>query len=181
MDEDAETIIAQLRERFGVRSDTELARELRVDKRTVSAWRSRGSVPKRFKAILDGHDISPINAAPLQWTDHERAAFSLALFRYGRAYAQELGGEDFHRAMGVVEFTDDFWGLMFQAQQDISRLISSSVRDPLTALAVLIHEDIEHSSEAVERSKQQLREHRPTVRVDGTPEDISAWWSKKSG
>ena len=48
--------IDHLRAFMDVVSDPELARKLRIDKSTISSWRSRGSVPNRYRRILSGSD-----------------------------------------------------------------------------------------------------------------------------
>lgn len=171
MDSDVDDVLEALKKHLRVSSDAELARSLRVNKRTVSAWRARKKVPARYVSMLEGQSSLPVAVGPVYWSGHEEAAFALALFRYSRAFQNELNGENFSQALRVlINSPSDFWELMRQAQLDLSRV--DDVNSPSAAIAVLLHEDIENGAAANESYRDVMRENRPSiVWTDGTETD----------
>ena len=65
--EGVQELVNRLKEHFRVEKDADLARVLGVDKRTVSAWRSRGNVPRRYVPILEGENHQSVLTPPLRW------------------------------------------------------------------------------------------------------------------
>jgi len=65
MDDDIDAIISALRERLSAETDADLARKLRIDKSTISSWRSRRSVPNRFRKIASGESHQMMSAPPM--------------------------------------------------------------------------------------------------------------------
>lgn len=147
--DDAERMIASLREHFGVQTDADLARRLRIDKSTVSSWRSRGTVPARFARILEGESNQFALVPPAHWGEHEIAAFEVALFRFCRLYSGSRRLSDYRSALEM--FSGDayckFLSLMMEAQQD---LVDRQVG---TSRALLIHADLEAGEAAIDRDK----------------------------
>lgn len=146
-------LIDQLKEKFAVETDADLARKLRVDKSTVSSWRRRDNVPTRFQKVLSG-DLSAqaVQAPPVEWGEEEQKAFSLALFRYCRLYADIVKRGEFRdlarlfpTGMGV------FWILMGSAHKDLINRQGSGQHSLDTALSLCIYDDLEHGSGAIER------------------------------
>ncbi|TDL88039.1 hypothetical protein [Meridianimarinicoccus aquatilis] len=171
MDMDADQIVDALKGHFNVDSDIELARALKIDKRTVSAWRSRKRVPQRFIGMLTGQSSHPHAVGPVYWHNQEKAAFCLALFRYARAYTSEFNEKGFNEALKVLDHAnDDFWALMRRAQSDIGKLEGGNSTS--AALSMLIHDDIENSAAINEQSHRIMRENRPSITwSDGTTTD----------
>lgn len=162
MDKDADEVVDALKAHFKVNSDTDLARKLRVDKRTVSAWRARKKVPQRFIGMLEGQSSHAVAVGPAYWSDHEQAAFALALFRYSRAFQDELNGDNFNQAFRIADSAFiDFWALMERAQSDLSDVWG--VNSPASALALLIHDDIENREAMNKQSHRIMRENRPSI------------------
>src|SRR5690554_2613774 len=77
---DVAEIIDDLRLWFGVKTDGELAKSLRLDPSSISNWRRRGAVPKAYREILTGEINSPYFSSREKWTDVERNAFAVALY-----------------------------------------------------------------------------------------------------
>lgn len=85
-----EGILEQLKLKLDASTDSELARKLGVDRRTVSGWRTRGKVPKRNLGIIDGASKNAYSAPPEIRGEHEKVAFRLALLRFGNFYQEHF-------------------------------------------------------------------------------------------
>ena len=163
MDHEPENVIAGLKQQMGVSSDADLARSLRIDKSTISSWRSRGRVPMRFLNILKGDSSLALGAPPLHWAGHENAALALALFRYGRAFGQELHSGDFETAMRLVGNPHDLWTLFRHAQSDLQRTMEEGHHQLMSAASVLVHQDLEAGPEAISRDRRIMEEWRSSI------------------
>lgn len=152
MSSDADGTIAALREHFGVQTDAELARKLRVDKSTVYSWRSRGSVPDRFARILEGGSNQFALTPPLHWGEHEIAAFEVALFRFCRLYNGSKRLTDYRSALELFSGSayGKFLSLMVEAQKD---LMDREVGNTTASRALLIHSDLEAGEAAIDRDR----------------------------
>lgn len=151
-----EDVIASLKAQLGADTDTELARRLRVNKSTVSSWRARGSVPRRFLGILDGDPHQFMLAPPLKWGEHEEAAFRVALFRFCRLMLKTTDISDFRRVLRLFsgEAYPAFWLMMDAAQKD---LINRQGEYPgATTFGLLLHDDIAAGDEAVRRDQERI-------------------------
>lgn len=148
---DAEATILALRRKLGAASDADLARMLLVDKRTVSAWRSRGSVPDRYTAILEGESHQTIMTPPIKWGRHEECAFRLALFRYTRVRAAAAVSNDFRTIFDAFAHPRSFWTLMIRSQRDIANAMEDRTDSVDTAMALVMHDDIMAGEAAIER------------------------------
>lgn len=154
---DADAKLDQLKAHFGVEKDADLARKLMVDKRTVSAWRSRGSVPTRYWSIVEGGDPQSITTPPMRWDEHERAAFDLAMFRLSRALLPETAGGEFRSAMqafgGAWAY---FWEIMYQARHDLVEQMNNGSAGVQSAFALLVHSDLERDDRAVAATRKTI-------------------------
>jgi hypothetical protein len=81
--ERAELAINALKNRFGVATDLDLARALKVAQSTVAGWRKRGSVPDRYLTAGPGNVSYSFTTAPMLWNDEEQHALPLALVILG--------------------------------------------------------------------------------------------------
>lgn len=136
--EDVEHVINCLKRAYGAETDAELAKALDVGRSTVTAWRSRGSVPMRYRRRIPGEDKSAVSEAPLHWSDEEREAFKLALLRFVRAnpsmFASFRGFLDARSSFG------DFWLLHQKAKRDIiERMNDDFSATPSDARHALLH------------------------------------------
>ena len=154
MERPVEEVLAALKRHFGVETDADLARKLRVDKSTISSWKARGSIPARYQGILEGSSSSTVGVSPIKWSEHEKAAFDLALFRFSRIMTEKANLSDY------VESLTYFSGL---AAPDICILQDFCQRDlaayeqPLhTALSTAIYEDLADPQASLERDIQRL-------------------------
>lgn len=167
MDE-AATVIADLKNALGVTTDSDLARKLRVDKSTIASWKARGSVPDRYKGIAAGDPMQAMLAPPLKWSEHEQAAFSLALFRFCRTFAGEIAAADFHTMLRVFGTTSwQLWVLFAEAQTDLAEEIGRSACSVQMALAMRIHRDLEQGATMVDQHRDLLKQTLSPMRVDG--------------
>ena len=153
---DVEATIEALKRKMDATTDADLARKLLVDKRTVSAWRSRGSVPDRYKAILDGESHQAIMTSPLKWGRYEECAFRLALFRFTRVKATAAISNDFRTIFDSFAHPRGFWLLMTRSQRDIATVMEDRTDSVDTAMALLMHDDIAAGDAAIERDKLAL-------------------------
>lgn len=155
MTTDPEAVIEQLKAKFNVDTDVELARKLRIEKSTVSSWKSRGRVPNRFLRILSGEDHQFIAAPPIGWGEEEQAAFSLALFRFSRAFADIIAKGEYRSLVQLfTPASSHFWWLMSQAQQDLIKRQAHSGVSVSAAEALVMFDDLEHGSGAIERDRK---------------------------
>lgn len=83
---DIEETIEALKLRMKAVTDSDLARKLAIDKRTVSAWRARGAVPERYLSITAGADHQTVNTPPLRW-----ALMRITLSGWPSSASQGLG------------------------------------------------------------------------------------------
>lgn len=148
---DAEATIEALKVKMNAATDVDLARKLAVDKRTVSAWRARGSVPDRYTAILTGDSHQTIMTPPLKWGPYEECAFRLALFRFTRVKAAAAISNDFRAIFDAFAHLRGFWLLMIRSQRDIAAVMEDRTDSVDTAMALVMHDDIAAGDAAIER------------------------------
>lgn len=154
MTTDPETVIEQLKAKFNVDTDVELARKLRIEKSTVSSWKSRGRVPNRFLRILSGENHQFIAAPPIGWGEEEQAAFSLALFRFSRAFSDIITKGEYRSLVQLfTPASSHFWWLMSEAQQDLIKRQAHSGVSVSAAATMAMYDDLEHGSGAIERDR----------------------------
>ncbi|MGS4946965.1 hypothetical protein ACVDG3_15920 [Meridianimarinicoccus sp. RP-17] len=162
MDKTADEVVEALKQHFKVITDSDLARALRLDKRTVSGWRARQRVPAKFAGILEGEALHREATAPAYWSDYENAAFALALFRYAKIFGAELQGNNFAEIIQILDHSaSDFWAIVRDAQYDTLKL--GTINSAATTLALLIHEDLQNPEAVVEKCDRIMRENRPPV------------------
>ncbi len=154
MSEDPLEIIDKLKVKLGAETDVELARKLRIEKSTISSWKARGRVPGRFVRILAGDGHTAFDSPPIGWGEEEKAAFSLALFRFSRAYADIVAKGEYRELMPLFQAgSGHFWWLMSRAQKALIERQERNALDINTAKAMVIFDDLTHGSGAVERDR----------------------------
>lgn len=158
MSSKADDIILALREHLEAKNDADLARKLRIDKSTVSSWRSRGRVPDRFRRIAEGDSHEAVATLPTRWGEHEDKSFQLALFRYSRLFGPTAGSGDFRAAMELFSKGTFLWYMLTNAQDDLAERQKNG--DSLsTAFALTLHEDIASPDSSCERDLRRLEEY----------------------
>lgn len=163
-DELIEKYIAELKSYVGATTDSELARLLSLDKRTVSAWRARKSIPQWVLDLLSGSNTTPGLALFRKMTPLDQQAFSLALFRHSRARAALVQSGSYPDIWEGFRTTAGFWALMVSARSDLARKLRDSADDPSTALALVLHDDIADADKTVLRDRETLEKIRPKPR-----------------
>lgn len=79
---EAENVIAKLKARFRVESDSDLAARLFVSRSTVANWRNRESVPSRYVRIAEGEtNWAAFSRPPVETSNVELAALRLCASR----------------------------------------------------------------------------------------------------
>lgn len=102
-------IIDQLKKRFSVDTDVDLAVKLLVSRSAVANWRSRDHVPDRYARIASGATDWRVQYTMFgEWSDIEREAMVLAVARLIRDFSDV--GSDYsaflskaHRAAASVQ------------------------------------------------------------------------------
>jgi len=153
MSQDVEETIDQLKAIMDAESDADLARKLRIDRSTIASWKARKRVPARFSEILTGESAQFVLAPPSKWGSHEEFAFRLALFRLARAMADVVVEGDFRTNLQVFAKSPLFWKLMVEAQKDLVNRQNDGQNNESTALALLIHDDLEQGAISIERDR----------------------------
>ncbi len=148
--------IENLKEVVGAGSDAELARLLSVDKRTVSCWRARKSIPRKFLDLISGTASAEIATPAMQLSERDKHAFSLALFRATRAQADVASCGRFRDVWDALHAPSGFWLLMRAARADLNETIKSRAETYQTALALVISDDLEDSDGTTKRDRNTL-------------------------
>lgn len=155
--ESAGEFVDRLKAHFRAETDSDLARILAVDKRTVSAWRARGSVPPRYVKMLEGDSHSSVLTPPLRWGEYEKEAFNLALFRTARALRGTVEQGSYREQFDTFRMAGAaFWLLMRDAQIELTARMEGSDVPIQTAFALLVHDDLAAGNHAVERDLERL-------------------------
>jgi len=158
--ENVEETVDRLKEHFRAEKDADLARILGVDKRTVSAWRSRGNVPRRYVQILEGENHQTVLTPPLRWGEYEEQAFELAVFRLVRALRGSVETGSYRQQFDTFrKVFPAFWPFMRDAQVDLSARLEDREMPIQTAFALVLHEEIEAGEKAIERDREKLRRY----------------------
>lgn len=163
MTDDPLEIIEALKAQFGTQTDADLARRLSIDKSTISSWKARGSVPRRFRAILSGASPSFFAISPMGWGEHEKNAFEIALFRFTRARAEVALEGDHEKCLEAFTSSGEFWVLMLEAQKQLLDRQGDGRHSPDTAQALAIHDLLDEGDAAIARDCRLLA---PVVRGD---------------
>lgn len=122
--QDVEEIIDQLKDRFHVGTDAGLASKLGVAASTVAAWRSRGSIPKRYLEAEPDAGTSPRSAAPRHWNEFERLALPIALLRLCKMFEGRIGSyPEFLEAQ--LEISGAFLSLHAIASRELVRMVDA--------------------------------------------------------
>lgn len=156
MTDDPLKIIEALKAQFGTDTDADLARRLSIDKSTISAWKARGSVPRRFRAIVNGESPSFFATSPMGWGEHEKNAFEIALFRFTRARAEVALEGDYEKCLETFTGGAEFWVLMLEAQKQLLDRQGDGRHSPDTAQALVIHDLLTEGEAAIARDRRLL-------------------------
>lgn len=156
MTDDPLQIIEALKAQLGTETDADLARRLGIDKSTISSWKARGSVPRRFRAILSGASPSFFATSPMGWGEHEKNAFEIALFRFTRARAEVALEGDSKKCLEVFTGGGQFWVLMLEAQKHLLDRQADGRHSPDTAQALVIHDLLAEGEAAIARDSRLL-------------------------
>lgn len=156
MTENPLEIIDALKAQLGAKTDADLARKLAIDKSTISSWKARGSVPRRFQAILSGASPSFFAISPMGWGEHEKNAFEIALFRFARARAEVALEGDYKKCLEAFTGGGEFWVLMLEAQKQLLDRQGDGRHSPDTAQALVIHDLLTEGEAAIARDRRLL-------------------------
>ena len=154
MESSVEQTITQLREVVGAKTNAELSRKLGIDQSTISAWRARGRVPKRFVDFLD----EDVEAKPQIWAELQERAQTIALVRFTLLMHDTAVSGDVDKAM--TEFMDlkAFWLVMHRAVHELRLKMENLKLDITAAQALLLQEDLRDPSSTKVRVTECLAE-----------------------
>lgn len=158
-DQPASAVLDQLKSHFGVTTDTDLAAKLEVDKRTVASWRIRDKVPERIVAILKVLEVSGSSAEstpPRSWSEHDRLAFGLALFRLSRLAGPVANSSEYRRVFDLFLSGNLFWALHARAKRDLVSRADEGGYPLHTALALVLHDDMDDAEVSKRRDADTL-------------------------
>lgn len=163
MENDVGEVISTLMHKLRADSEADLARKLRIKQSTISSWKSRGNVPSRFRDIAGGASSLTLGVGPVYWSEQEKVAFGLALFRYCRLHCKDLRSGDFASAMATAGSSGDLWSLYGEAQRELWAAVETGQDDYRSAQAVLIHRDLEMGTDAIQRDQELVTSRRSRV------------------
>ncbi|HBG98431.1 MAG TPA: hypothetical protein DDY29_06790 [Rhodobacteraceae bacterium] len=139
--ERAELAINALKKRFGVATDLDLARALKVAQSTVAGWRKRGSVPDRYLSAGPGNVGYTFTTAPMLWNDEEHHALAVALARLFRDHGHKYASfEEF--AIGGLSVSSSLWSYLVEAQRELRDLCNETGLNPSQAMLQLARDTI---------------------------------------
>ncbi|MBZ0129486.1 MAG: helix-turn-helix domain containing protein [Rhodobacteraceae bacterium] len=158
MENTIDSTIADLRHTFGASTDAELARKLRIDKSTISSWRSRGRVPGRFINLIGAASAKPLFEPPAVWGELQEYANAAALLRFTLLRSELANSGDADQALQVFRDIKPFWLILHRAAWEIRAKVEKLEIGIEAAQAILMHEDISDPKAAAARIQQQLDE-----------------------
>lgn len=174
MEASVDQTIGKLRDLFGAETDSELAKQLHLDKSTVSSWRSRGRVPERFTKLLTAEpsDLFPWDEPLEVLRELQPVAMPIALFRYSLLLNDpESGLADNEAMLAFLTNLLPFNSVIFRAAVDLRKRQKAVGVKPEVAQLLVLQDDIRDRQATLTRTREQLREdveHNPGL-VSGKP------------
>jgi len=169
MSSNVDEVISGLRDLYSVQTDAELARSLKIDKSTVSSWRSRKSVPRRFQRLLD-EDPSNLfrkEVTPQVIGEFAPPAMPIAVLRFSlllNAIEAETGSAD--EKFSLLTNKLSFHSVLLRSAIDVWERRSALNVSPETAAFLVLQDDLRDENATRERAKANLHEdarHNPGV------------------
>lgn len=159
---DVDRIIADLRALVAAETDSELAKALKIDKSTISSWRSRGRVPSKFVAYLEegnGNARSELLSQDEMLPMFAEMTVGIAAFRL--ALVMDSGHPMVADQDALTLFLQErlpFFALQHRAVLDVrDRVIALGVK-PETARLLVIQADLSDRKAALSRTLEHLEE-----------------------
>jgi hypothetical protein len=141
MADQSEEIIEALKRRFAAATDQVLAERLSIGRSTVASWRSRGSVPRRYAALVDEENL-PFSLGIGYWSGDERAATILALMRMHAGYLGQVDSYSAFLGRGGFIFSK-FTVQLERAYIDLQGAMERhALEEPMQALNLLVFEEL---------------------------------------
>lgn len=155
---DVSATISALRAVVGAKNDAELARRLKLDQSTISTWKARGRVPKRFLKLIEASGVEgPVPSHEVWPALHDRAT-AVALVRYVmlRKSLATSGSPD--KALAAFLDVRPFWLIMNRCVIELRGKMELLAVDLPAAAALLIQEDLRDPDATAERIAAQIEE-----------------------
>lgn len=167
-----EATIGQLRTLFAVSTDGELARQLHLDKSTVSNWRRRGQVPKRFASLLevDPNDLFPIRSVEML-SELAPYAQPIAIYRLSLylSLSEDVKGNT-DKALSVLMSDWVFNAALLRAISEVlAKQRASNIR-PAAATMLILQDDMHDPSRTLAKFVVDMetdRKHNPGLQERG--------------
>lgn len=169
MDTSVEDTIARMRALFSVENDAELARALRIDKSTVSSWKSRGRVPERFSRLLneDPTSLFPDGLSREMVSELAMPAQPIAIFRFSLMLNDPSGQlANPEKKLAFLTHELAFHSVMIRAALDLWERKSALNVKPEVAALLVLQDDIRDEEATLVRARSQLAEdmmHNPSA------------------
>ncbi|MBL4543995.1 MAG: hypothetical protein JKP97_19860 [Rhodobacteraceae bacterium] len=133
--------IDMLKKRFGVSSDADLARSLKVSHSAIVSWRKKGAVPDRYLTAGPGNVSYSFTTAPMLWNDEEQHALPLALARLFRDHGDKYASfEKF--AIGQPLISTSLWMYLAEAVRELREHCDRTGDHPRMAMLIVARDTI---------------------------------------
>ena len=152
--ESVDSTIAGLRSVVGAHNDSDLATKLRLDKSTISGWRSRGRVPERFVQLLEPERVPEIDI----WPELHDRGTALALARYVILRTEIVHSGDADKAIAAFLDVKPFWLVLNRAVLDLRSKVEALKIDLSAAAALLLQDDLRDPKATAARLTSHLTE-----------------------
>ena len=117
---------------------------------------------------MEGGHKEAVGNPPLHWTEHEKLAHSLALFKFSHIARDVIASQDYrkHLHFFTASGTGWFWLLMHNCLAEINAFADETGHDVRTAQAILLHDYVSgqrtlQSAEEFNRTFGSLMEFEP--------------------
>ena len=146
--------ISRLYELVNAKTNADLARKLGIDQSTISSWKARGRVPKRFVDFLDAGEVGQ----PQIQVELQERAQTIALARSTLLRREVASSGDVDKALAEFMDLKPFWLVMKPAAQELRLKMETLQLDLQTAQALLLNEDLRYPDATEQRVARNLAE-----------------------
>jgi hypothetical protein len=132
---------------FGVTSGSELARRLEINQSTISSWKARGRVPRKFVQFLEDKADKVASQPVDTGGELQDRCTAVALVRFTILRRDLVSSGDVDKTLGAFRDMRFFFVIMHRALHDIRQKMRATGVDMATAQALVMHNDLRTPSE----------------------------------